>query len=340
MPPRCRRYRAVGHGSTTRNSTKHLCFVDVAGCARRSSWLSQLNKTSVLLQFPGCSVDDRWCSGDRCSFAILDSRTLFRQYHTQKGTMGLQNTLHQSAAAAKLTARCKVYPNGMREWLVCDQPIFGSGWETPLIGKNPRKKKAEDEDGGGERAKRRARAAVRDLALCNDFRYFVTLTLDERVIDRYDMAAITRKLNTWLDNNVRRRGLAYVLVPEHHKDGAIHFHGLFNDVLPVVDSGHTDTGGHRIYNLPRWGFGFSTAIELYGDYDKAVGYVCKYIGKGDEKIGGRWYFSGGELHRPEVEYYDLHIRDAEQMENCYQFSIPEAGLCFAQFRTYEEERGE
>lgn len=176
--------------------------------------------------------------------------------------------------------------------------------------------------------------------MCNPFRYFVTLTLNAEVVDRYDMPTITKRLNTWLDNNVRRRGLAYVLVAERHKDGAIHFHGLFNDALPVVDSGHHDTGGHRIYNLPRWGYGFSTAIELYGDYDKAVGYVCKYIGKGDEKIGGRWYFSGGDLRRPEVEYFDLSIRDAEEMENAYAFDIPEAGLSFVQFRTTQEERGE
>lgn len=28
-----------------------------------------------------------------------------------------------------------------------------------------------------------------------------------------------------------------VLVPERHKDGAIHLHGFFNDALPLVDSG-------------------------------------------------------------------------------------------------------
>ena len=65
----------------------------------------------------------------------------------------------------------------------------------------------------------------------------VTLTLDQTQVDRYDMAAITRKLNAWLSNQVQRRGLIYVLVPERHKDGAIHFHGFFNDVLDRVDSG-------------------------------------------------------------------------------------------------------
>lgn len=32
-------------------------------------------------------------------------------------------------------------------------------------------------------------------------------------------------------------GLAYVLVPERHKDGAIHLHGFINESLPLSDSG-------------------------------------------------------------------------------------------------------
>lgn len=36
----------------------------------------------------------------------------------------------------------------------------------------------------------------------NPFTHFVTLTLDASRVDRYDMAAITRKLNAWLSNQV------------------------------------------------------------------------------------------------------------------------------------------
>lgn len=158
-----------------------------------------------------------------------------------------------------------------------------------------------------ERAKRRARVAVRDLGLCNDFRFFVTLTLDASRIDRYDPREVLRHLNHWLDNNVRRKGLKYVLVPEHHKDGAIHFHGFFNDALEAVDSGHKDRQGHTVYNLPGWGWGFSTAIELYGERAAAVAYTCKYIAKAQEKIGGRWYYSGGGLRRPDVEWCDVEF---------------------------------
>lgn len=85
-------------------------------------------------------------------------------------------------------------------------------------------------------------------------------------------------------------------------------------------------GGHTVYNLPGWGWGFSTAIQLYGEMDAAINYVCKYIGKeigtnvscetfdGDAftgKIGGRWYYSGGDLQRPTVEWFDVDLREWE-----------------------------
>ena len=180
------------------------------------------------------------------------------------------------------------------------------------------------------RAQRRAKAAVRDLARSNDFRFFVTLTLDPAKVDRYDVRDITRRLNHWCDNHVRRDGLCYVLVPERHKDGAIHFHGLFNDALQAVDSGHRDSGGHRIYNLPAWDLGFTTAIELYGDRQAAIAYVCKYIGKQMDadgcpgKVGGRWYYSGGALRRPAVSFADVGPEVYDKTDS-YEFGIEALG---------------
>lgn len=232
------------------------------------------------------------------------------------------------ATRGEIFCNCRVkhYPSGRAQLSVYSADIIRvPGWE------------ASDQSGGScycsdapadalgnlMRAKRRARSAVADLALSNEFKYFVTLTLDKEKVNRYDEKEVIRKLNNWLDNRVRRNGLIYILVPERHKDGAIHFHGFFNDALPVVDSETLDTGAgkpkkprsnaqrqrwlsdgaHVVYNLPKWSLGFSTAIELYGNYEAAVGYVCKYISKAQEKIGGRWYYSGGDLARPEVTYH-------------------------------------
>lgn len=243
----------------------------------------------------------------------------------------------------------KVYPNGRVEALVCDKRLFReAGWE---LASDKRKawerltwwdyltdearaefeyaeleRSAKRFDDSNARARRRARSAVRDIAYANDdMDMFVTFTLDAAKIDRYDVGEITKKLNIWLDNRVRRNGLKYVLVPELHKDGAVHFHGLVNAAaLSPVDSGTLTKGGARprkprgaaarnalladgwqvVYNLPEWTYGFSTGIYLYGERGAAVNYTTKYIEKTTEKVGGRWYYSGGALERPAVYFED------------------------------------
>lgn len=254
----------------------------------------------------------------------------------QYSVSAMKEMLHVPGNSIGHNARIKTYPDGSQDVLVCERSLFcNAGWEAA----NPSRKRhrvreppADEPSSGPERAMRRARAQVRELALANDFSLFVTLTLDAQRVDRYDMAAITRKLNVWLDNQVRRRGLRYVLVPERHKDGAIHFHGLFNDALECVDSGHTDKEGHAVFNLPGWTLGFTTAIRLYGERDKAIGYVTKYIGKQGEKPGGRWYYSGGDLQRPEVTYCDMDIRAAMAQPEAYTFTVSDIGAAFCQYR--------
>lgn len=213
-----------------------------------------------------------------------------------------------------------IYPCGVKDIIASTSADFGpkgyeiaedfsrSAGEKPAKSeKKPRKENASAED--MERSMRRARAKVRRIALANDFRWFVTLTLDPAKVDRYDVKAVIKKLNQWASNQVKRRGLKYVLVPERHQDGAIHFHGFFNDALDAVPSGHKDKNGHMIFNIPGWTLGFTAAIEVYGDYAGAVAYVCKYIGKQGDKPAGRWYYSGGELSEPEVVYGEIGVRE-------------------------------
>lgn len=248
--------------------------------------------------------------------------------------------------------RVKTYPDGSQDVLICRGEVFReAGWERSDKWKPEPKNSglSSDKSANLSRAQRRARAAVKDIALSNEFSHFVTFTLDRSQIDRYDINAVVKKLNVWLDNRVRRNGLKYVLVPELHKDGAVHFHGLINNRLGLVDSG-TLTGGeikkprkprsarererllslgaHVVYNVTDWKLGFSTAIELYGDYTAAVGYVCKYISKQQEKIGGRWYYSGGDLKKPDVSYSDVDY-DAFLSDNKDEiYSFRSGGLEF------------
>lgn len=258
---------------------------------------------------------------------------------------------------------CKMisYPCGIVDLVASSSPIFGgAGWEAAEDYSRPKPGHTVtaccDDDGPGERrpgaaqedverSMRRARAKVRRLALANEFKYFVTLTLDPSKVNSMDGDAVVKKLNAWASNAVQRHGLRYILVPERHKKGGIHFHGFFNDAFPVVDSGTIrvpwakkprkprskaeraewlEAGGKIVYNLPGWSLGFTTALELYGDYPAAVAYVCKYIGKDGEKPAGRWYYSGGELREPEITFGEISPADLknEYGDRCWVGYVP------------------
>lgn len=258
------------------------------------------------------------------------------------GMMGVRDVKHH--------AKIYRYPCGVTDIISSTIPDFKEpGWESagdnrsriPEHSRKCRDPKGEDI----ERSMRRARAKVRRIALANDFRWFVTLTLDPAKVDSHDGASVVKVLNAWCSNAVQRYGLRYILVPERHKKGGIHFHGFFSDSLEAVDSGTIkppsggkprkprskaqrnewlSNGGQIVYNLPRWTWGFTTAMELYGEYPAAVAYVCKYIGKDGEKPAGRWYYSGGDLREPEVTYADIAPREVldEYGSKAYSFCPP------------------
>lgn len=243
--------------------------------------------------------------------------------------------IHKCAGEVHCNAIYKIYPDSSGTLLVADKAIFRrAGYEESapqvscgvLAGGDSESRARENL----ERSKRRARNAVMDYARCNQMKYFVTFTLDASRVDRYDIDEVMRTASRWLDNRVRRHGLQYVLVPELHKDGAIHFHGLVNDAITIRDSGTIARagdkprrprtarerekwladGGHIVYNVVDWPLGFTTAIELYGDYGAAIGYVCKYISKAQTKVGGRWYYSGGGLKKPVKQYLNMDFDTA------------------------------
>lgn len=202
---------------------------------------------------------------------------------------------------------------------------------------------------------RRARRKIFDYAICNPFDCFVTLTLDKALIDRGDYNAIIKRLSTYLDNRVRRHGLIYLGVPELHRNGGIHFHFLMNSsALRLTDSGTVSIEGrkkpikiatanrqhipqakrHTVYNVEDWKLGFSTAILTYGDRGAVSRYISKELNKcvqksidSDgklEKIGGRWYLSGGKLCKPVVKLSNSNFEAVDG--ETYSYECPVARL--------------
>lgn len=114
--------------------------------------------------------------------------------------------------------------------------------------------------------------------------FFVTLTIDPKIVNSFDYKECVRCLRYFLDN-LRKydNTIKYLFVPEKHKSGRFHFHGLItrSDLLSngvIVDSGHY-VGSDRIYNFSRfWKFGFSTLTKIKNT-EAIEKYITKYTTK-------------------------------------------------------------
>ena len=130
------------------------------------------------------------------------------------------------------------------------------------------------------------------------------------------------------------KGFSYVCVPELHKDGAIHFHGLCNLGTVKIQRGvdartgmpAVDKQGRPVYNMTDWTLGFSTCVPIDENYERTCNYLTKYLGKGTEKIFGKWYLSSRTLiKRPEVELisggvdYDSFLKDNPELPVIHLF---------------------
>ena len=248
--------------------------------------------------------------------------------------MGYPKNLNVSENLTVFNARAKYIPQPdgtMRLALVqCfSQPKFRpSGWESVNdLGKMPKAPRVEeDPDEVGEplepnlsdveRATRRAKINAFDIILCNpELDTFATFTYrPDEELDKSSYEECYKRLSVWLSNRVQRAGLKYVIVPERHKSGDIHFHGILNSSALKLDRARTpsgralSSGGKPIYNVTDWKEGFTTAqiIGANGDDREAVAkYVFKYMGKqSGAKIGGRYCLIGGDLQRPFYVYGD------------------------------------
>jgi len=171
--------------------------------------------------------------------------------------------------------------------------------------------------------------------MMNGFDYFVTWTLNKEYIDRYDPAAVSKSLKIFLQNKVARNGMKYVLIGEHHKDGAIHMHGLISGKFKLTDSGKKTETGQPIYNMEDWKLGWSTVIPTYGEHEHVAKYITKYVTKDFQKIFGNYYYAGGDIIRDVP--YTLHDMDYFSLE-AKEYSVPDENIGFKYLSTKEDEQ--
>ena len=189
----------------------------------------------------------------------------------------------------------------------------------------------------------RARSMVLQYALCNPWDYFFTGTLDETKQDRFNLDVFASRLMQF----VRDKRKAYhakfqvLLVPEHHKDGAWHVHGLvyglpasalcpFRPPAPrvLIDGGY--------FNWPDYQakFGFCSMGAIRDPIATAF-YISKYVSKdlsrraGD--LGKHLYFhsrplrtaaKASEVYLPNSGLDDLCTHEYDFCKTGWAFGAP------------------
>lgn len=177
--------------------------------------------------------------------------------------------------------------------------------QRELIAKN---QPLEEETGRFRSSLIRTKSRVEELALCNDWQYFCTFTIDKNKNDRYDLDKIIRDFSTMVYELRHEKfsfceNMKYIIVPERHKPskeypkGAWHIHGLMMGVPDArmkffnkkskIKRYLKDTyieHGQRVGKfLPAEAkFGASTCIEIRDDElsrIKIAKYFVKYVTK-------------------------------------------------------------
>ena len=154
----------------------------------------------------------------------------------------------------------------------------------------------------------RTRRCITDYARCAEWEWFATFTFAPERSDRSDYGRCCRQMRTWLKNSRDRKApeLQYLAVPELHRDGLNwHFHALLarTGALEFVDSGLV-TNGMKIYNVPSWTTGFSTATQVQDTFRVST-YISKYMNKAVHLLtqGEHRYFISQGLPKPRISSF-------------------------------------
>ena len=198
----------------------------------------------------------------------------------------------------------KRYDIELEEWLT------ECGWNRET---KTQKKNVSRETNRLRESVSRSKRLIWEYARCNQWEYFVTLTLDEKKIDRKDLQGAVDKMSKmiWKINQSvntgedwgRQKKIEYVIVPELHKDGSVHFHGLMRG----FHKSDIRINEHKHKEWKHWrdNFGFCNLQEVK-DRQKVCSYITKYITKETmETVKGKglhtFYASHG-LEKPYVIY--------------------------------------
>lgn len=223
------------------------------------------------------------------------------------------------------TATLRKYREGYYK-ITLHKQIRRAGYEAiedDIDSKRGTEKKITTENVGKlEASISRTRSTIFELSMCNEWEYFVTLTLNPEYHDRQDLNNYKKKLSTWIKNynRIHKTNIKYLLIPEQHADGkSWHMHGLImglpekhlhkfteQERLPIKILIELKRG-HQVYTWEAYAktFGY-ISISKTRHIESVSKYITKYITKDLAKtrigLNDHLYYCSQGLKRAELIY--------------------------------------
>ncbi len=167
----------------------------------------------------------------------------------------------------------------------------------------------------------RARNKILEYVLCNDFVFFVTLTLDPKKYDRHNLPQFIKHLGKFIQNyNYRKNAdIKYLFIPEEHQDGSWHMHGFIMG-LPYDRLELLELHGNRPLPLKiREKIQSGNLVYIFPEYEKRFGYnlfepirnkkasalymskyLTKDISRNVKELGNHLYYCSKGLKKAEI----------------------------------------
>lgn len=165
----------------------------------------------------------------------------------------------------------------------------------------------------------RTKLKIYELGQCNSWDWFCTFTIDGKKYNRHDLKTYHKRFSQWLRDYSKKHGLniKYLIIPETHKDGAWHEHGLISGLpkehLVLFDAEKEKLPkyireklfkGEKVYNWVPYAQKFGWCdIEPIKSKECVSKYITKYITKDMSRcvteINAKSYYCSQGLKRAE-----------------------------------------
>jgi len=158
----------------------------------------------------------------------------------------------------------------------------------------------------------RSRAKIFEYAICNEFEYFVTLTIDSNRYDRTNLKNYYKDFSQFLRNYRIKYNIniQYLFIPELHKDGkSWHMHGFITGIpkehFTINEHGYLDWLAYK----EKFGY---ISLDKIRDKKRCSLYITKYVSKNIEScitdLNAKMYYASRDLKTAvEVKRGELQI---------------------------------